>query len=183
MKNKVVWHEIILFAVVLFLILWKLLVYKVTLGLPMLWWLLGVVVGFLFIFLDRFVYSLVTHKDESLSMKIRDMIKKGQVFMAVEMLVNERQEQRELVMRSFLFIGVWVILGVFTVTSSVDFFARGFMLGIGTHLMFDLITDFVWNKPRFDLWFWQIKRKVADDEKRWFLGLSVLFYVLLASRL
>lgn len=183
MKNKLVWHEIILFAAALIFIGWKMLVGRTVFDLSLLWWLLGICLGFLFIFMDRVIYSFYTHKEEALSMKIRDLVIKKHFAEAVSFLVNERQEQRELVMRSFLFVGLWVVLSVFALTSSINTFARGFMLGMGTHLIFDLTTDFLWNKPRFDLWFWQIKRKVGDDEKMWFYGLSVLVYIFLASGL
>lgn len=183
MKNKLVWHEIVLFGVAVLLIGWKLLLRNISFDLSLMWWGLGLVVGFLFIFLDRFVYSLGTHPTESLSMKVNDLFKHGKVYEAVSTLVNERKEQRELVMRSFLFYGVWVILALFTMTTSFNSFARGLMLGIGTHLTFDLVTDYIYDKSRFDLWFWQIKRQVGNEEKKWFFGLAVLFYVLLAGGL
>ncbi len=183
MKNKLVLHEIILFGVALFLLLWKMFVRGTLMDLSLLWWFLGLVIGFLFIFSDRFIYSMYTHKDEELSQKIRDMFKKKQFMAGASYLLNERQEQKELVMRSFLFVGVWIVMSIFALTSSVNQFARGFMLGIGTHLIFDMVTDFIWNKTRFDMWFWQIKRKVGEDEKKWFFGLSVLIYVLLAGGL
>lgn len=183
MKNKLALHEIVLFGIALLLVLWKLLVGGMRVDLSLLWWLLGMVCGFLFIFLDRFIYSLYSHKEEPLSMKIRELFRTKRYSEGVSFLLNERQEQKELVMRSFLFIGVWVIMSVFTLTSSTNFFARGLMLGIGTHLVFDLSADFFWNKTRFDYWFWQIKRKIGNDEKKWFFGLSILIYVLLATGL
>ena len=183
MKNKVLLHEVVLFGAIVSLVAWKLLVRNISFDVSLLWWILGMMIGFMFIFLDRFIYTLVTHTTDSLSIKIKELFNNKKIFEGVSVLVNERREQRELVMRSFLFVAVWVILGLFTMTSSLNSFSRGFMLGIGTHLIFDLSTDFVLDKRRFDLWFWQIKREVGKDEKNWFFGLAVLFYVLLAGGL
>lgn len=180
MNNKILWHEVVLFLLMVYLVSWKIFYRNVSFDVSLLWWALGVIVGFIFIFLDRFVYSLFTHTTEPLSIKIRELFRQRKVFEAVSILINERREQRELVMRSFLFVAVWVILAFFTMTSSLNTFARGLMLGIGTHLIFDLSTDFVSDKPRFDLWFWQIKRDFGKDEKTWFFGFAVLFYILLA---
>ena len=180
MKNKLLWHEIFLFGVAILLILWKLLFRNAGFDLALLWWLLGLVFGFLFIFLDRFIYVFYTHKEDSLSTRVVTSFKNKKVGEGISMLLTERSEQRELVMRSFLFVGVWMVLAFFSMTSTVNFFARGLVLGIGSHLMFDVASDFLWDKNRFDLWFWQIKRKLSDDEKKWFLGLFVLGYVFLA---
>jgi hypothetical protein len=183
MKNKLVWHEIFLFGLAMILVLWKVLTGRIGFDIYLLWWLLGLVLGFLFIFLDRLVYGLYTHKEEFLSVQIRKSFKEKKWAEGFSLLVNERQEQKELVMRSFLFVGIWMVMSVFALTSSISYFARGFMAGIGTHLVFDLVSDYMWNKSRFDLWFWQIKRKIGEDEKKWFLGITVLIYVLLISGL
>ena len=37
--------------------------------------------------------------------------------------------------RSVLFVVVWVILTILTMTSVANTFSRGFMLGLGTHLV------------------------------------------------
>jgi len=86
-------------------------------------------------------------------------------------------------MRSFLFVATWIILGFLTVTSVSDYFARGFLLGIGTHLIFDFVYDYYYNKDRFDLWFWQIKREIPAQEKRLFLIIASLLYFVIAVRL
>lgn len=183
MKNSLLWHEICLFGVSIFLVFWKLILYRAAFGLPLLYWMLGMVIGFLFVFLDRVIYSLITHTEDPLSKRFKEMLIEKKYVLAIETVLNEKQEQRELVMRSFLFVAVWFVLGFLTMTSSINYFARGLILGIGTHLVFDLITDYVWNKDRFNLWFWQIKRKVGDDEKKWFVGLTALLYLLLANSL
>lgn len=117
---------------------------------------------------------------EALGIRLRELFGEKKFTEGLIMLLNERHEQKELVMRSFLFLLVWIVLALLTVTSVNSQFARGFMLGIGTHLIFDFVYDYFWNKERFNTWFWQIKRVVGEDEKKWMvIGLSVIYIVLI----
>ncbi|EKD52932.1 MAG: hypothetical protein ACD_61C00193G0010 [uncultured bacterium] len=179
-KDKVALHQYVLFAVLIFLLLLKVLMGNFVFDLSLLWWLLGAIVGFVFVFSDRFVYSFLMKPEEALATRIKDLFKNNKISEGLVILLNERNEQKELVMRSFLFLVVWLVMALLTVTSVSSPFARGFMLGIGIHLFFDLVYDYFWNHSRFDLWFWQIKRELGAEEKRWFLILGSIIFVLLA---
>ncbi len=139
--------------------------------------------GFVFVFSDRLFNSLVAKPNEVLNVRIKDLFSQGKVTGGLKLLLEERYDQRELVMRSFLFIIVWVILAIFTMTSVTNFFARGFVLGIGIHLIFDLIYDFITDKERLDMWFWQIKRTLEPEEKRWFVVIALVIFIFLAFSL
>ncbi len=135
----------------------------------LLWWLLGAVLGFVFVFGDRFIYRLFyNQKGEG---GVRDEAKR---------LLKEDYDQKELVTRSFLFLILWLVLAFFAVTSVVNFFGRGFVLGVGIHLVFDLIFDYTKDKGRLDEWFWQIKRTLEPEEKRGFVVFVSVAFVLLA---
>lgn len=181
-KDKMVLHQFVLFGVIGFLLLIGLFTGNFVFGIELLWWLLGAVIGFLFVFTDRLVNSFLTNPNESLALRLKELFGQRKFKEGLLMLLNERHEQRELVMRSFLFLVVWVVMSLFTITSVGSQFARGFMLGIGTHLVFDFVYDYYWNRERFNNWFWQIKRELSEDEKRWtVVGISVL-YVFLGLR-
>ncbi len=179
MKDKVVLHQYILFGVLILLILFKVITGNFVFGLELLWWLLGSVIGFMFVFTDRFVNSFLMKPDETLGLRLRDLFGQKKFSEGLLTLLNERHEQKELVMRSFLFVVVYLVLALLAVTSVSSSFGRGFILGIGIHLVFDLVFDYFWNKDRFNLWFWQIKRELSYDEKRWFVMLvSIVFGML-----
>lgn len=180
MRDKLSIHQIVLFGVLAILIVFKILVKSFFLDLYTLWWLLGGIIGFLFVFLDRFAYSFLMKPDEALGMKLKELFGTGKFAEGLATLLNERHEQKELIMRSFLFVVVWIVLALLTVTSVSAPFARGFVLGIGIHLVFDLLYDFYFNQERFNLWFWQIKREVSFQEKRWFVILVGIIFTLLA---
>lgn len=180
MKDKISTHQYVLFATLGILILWKVFTKNFVFDLGLLWWLLGSVIGFLFVFSDRFVYSFLMKPNEALGMRLKELFQGKKFDEGLILLLNERHEQKELVMRSFLFVMVWIVLALLTVTSIISPFGRGFMLGIGIHLAFDLVYDYFWNKERFELWFWQIKRVVSPEEKRWFVMIVSMIFVLLA---
>lgn len=180
MRDKLAIHQFVLFGVLVLLIIFKILVKSFVLDLYTLWWLLGAVVGFLFVFTDRFVYSFLVKPEEALGLRLKELFGTGKVIQGIVTLLNERHEQKELIMRSFLFVVVWIVLAILTVTSVSAPFARGLLLGIGIHLVFDLLYDFNFNQERFNLWFWQIKREVSSEEKRWFVLLVGAIFSILA---
>jgi hypothetical protein len=182
-KGKLWLHQLVLFGVLGVLILWSVFTKSFVFNLGLLWWLLGAMVGFLFVFLDRFFYSILSNPDETLSLRLKELFGQRNYAEGVKLLLAERYDQKELVMRSFMFLVVWIVLAFFTMTSVVNYFARGFMLGIGTHLIFDLVYDFIYEKERLDQWFWQIKRTLEPEEKFWFVVIVGVLYVLLAFNL
>jgi hypothetical protein len=181
-KGKLWLHQVVLFGVLGLLVLWSVVNKSFIFNLSLLWWLLGAMIGFLFVFLDRLVYSAFSGSNETLSLRIKELFSRRDYLNGARLLA-ERYEQKELVMRSFLFLVVWIVLAFFAATSVANFFARGFVLGIGTHLVFDLIYDFTHDKERLDLWFWQIKRTLEPEEKFWFVTIVGIVYVLLALSL
>ncbi len=181
--NKLVWHQIVLFLVLLFLTAVRLITRRWNFDIDLLWWWLGGVVGFLFVFSDRLVHSLVSNPGEMLSIKVRDLVKRGQMAEGLALTLSEKEKQINLMMRSALFIVVWLALAFWTATSVTNGFPRGFILGLGTHLIFDLLWDYSGKGRHMDNWFWQIKRKLSLIEIRGFVWVSSILYVLLALAL
>jgi hypothetical protein len=174
-KGKLWLHQMVLFGVLVVLLLWSVLNRNFVFNLGLLWWLLGAMIGFLFVFMDRFFYTVLINTNNTLGLKLKEINKKD-IVEGIKLLLVEKFDQKEMVMRSFLFLLMWIVLGFFTMTSVVNHFARGFMLGIGIHLIFDLIYDYIYDKERLDTWFWQIKRTLEPEEKRWFVMIvSVVF--------
>lgn len=146
MRNKILCHQVVLFSIFLGLTLLRLFSGQVRLDLNLIWWWLGGVLGFLFVFSDRLIYSLMGNRRE--------------------------------VMRSALFIVIWAVLAIFTVTSVGTGFPRGVVLGLGTHLIFDLWWDYRAGGRDIELWFWQVK-SVTKTEIDWFFRIAVSFYLLI----
>ena len=179
-KGKMWLHQLVLFGVLGLLILWSIINRSFIFNIDLLWWLLGAMIGFLFVFLDSVFYSVISKPGEISEIKIKELFAGKNFSDRVKLILAESFDQRELVMRSFLFLLVWIVLAFFTMTSVANMFARGFMLGIGTHLLFDFIYDYFKDKERLDLWFWQIKRTLEPSEKFWFMISVSVVYVFLA---
>ncbi len=181
--RKILWHEIILVAVLLILSGWRLWQGQWVLDVGVLKWWLGAILGFLFVFLDRLAAIAVTDPDRVLETKLKEVWGKGRIKEGLMMLLADRKKQEKLIMRTALFLVVWVVLALLSVTSVASFGARGFVLGIGTHLVFDLIWDYFKDKEKLSRWFWQSKGNFSEREMEVFFWLVVTAYVLIGWRL
>ena len=135
----------------------------------MLWWLLGSILGFLFVFTDRLVNVVVTNPDSVLSVKVKEVIKKKSLVLGLRTLLIERNDQEHLTMRSGLFVAVWMFLGIWGLLFVTHPLGRGLLAGIGIHLMFDLGWDYFNKSVGVTHWFWQIKRVLSPKEIRGFV--------------
>lgn len=180
MKNKVYWHEVALIAVLLVMTLVKLLIFRTGISLNLLWWALGMILGFIFVFMDRLVSVYYLHPEDDLSVRFKKLVVDRKYLLGFELLLKESWSQSNLVMRSAVFVIFWFVIAIFTMTSSVNHFGRGFVLGIGTHLIYDLVFDFMVEGDKgLNRWFWQVKREVEREEQKWFLGIALAVYLLL----
>lgn len=134
-----------------------------------LWWLLGAVAGFLFVFTDRLVNVVVTNPDSVLSVKVKEVIKRKSLVLGLRTLLIERNDQERLMMRSGLFVAVWLFLGFWGLLFVTHPLGRGLLAGIGIHLMFDLGWDYFNKGVGVNHWFWQIKRALSPKEIRGFV--------------
>lgn len=181
--RKIWWHEVILLAVLLMLTGWRLWQGSWTLSIDVLKWWLGAILGFLFVFLDRLAAVVMTEPDKVLETKVKEIWGKGKLREGLALLLAERSKQEKLVMRTALFLVVWVVLALLTATSVAGWAARGFVLGIGTHLVFDLVWDYAKERENLSRWFWQSKGNFSEKEMEIFFWLVVVTYVWLGWKL
>lgn len=181
--KKIWWHEIMLISVLLLLSGWRLWQGRWEMGVGVLQWWLGAIGGFLFVFLDRLAAVAMSDPDKVLETRLKEVWGKGKIKEGLSLLLVERGKQEKLVMRTALFLLVWVVLALLSVTSVIGWGARGFVLGIGTHLVFDLIWDYFKEREKLSRWFWQSKGNFSEVEMEVFFWLVVLAYVLIGWRL
>lgn len=179
--NKVLLHQYVLFGLFGLLILRKILFGSFYFDLGILWWLMGGMFGFLFVFIDSFVFDLFAHPNDVWSDRIKAFFDKRVIKDNIETLLREDQEPKVQIMRSILFLFVWFVLGFLTMTSVVNSFSRGLVLGIGTHLVFDFVYDYFYDSKRFEKWFWQIKREIKHEEKRNVMMVVCFLFFILAT--
>jgi hypothetical protein len=142
---------------------------------------LGGMVGFMLVLADRLIYIYWLKPHEQLSQQVRYYLAGGRWKQALSLLIARRQEQWQLVFRSFLFQVAWVPLALFALTSTGELFAGGLLMGMGLHMLYDDWMD----QKRDPAWlnrvlFWQVKRPVGMREQGWFLALLTAMFVILS---
>lgn len=140
---------------------------------------LGVLIGTLMLFLDRVVYTY-SYPQEQLSQHFVYLWKQKSYGQALALLYARRSEQQKLTFRSALFIGIWIPLAFFALTSTPALFGKGVVMGLMLHILYDS-----WRLQRMDptrlntRLFWQIGRPISHEEQLTFLwiisGLFMLF--------
>lgn len=171
--KKLLTHQGVFLVWLVILTLIKWLTNRWSFGLPMLYWWLGAVLGYVFVYLDVWFFELLNNFANAWRWNIKQLLS----------LVKHVEERDDLVMRSALFVMAWLILGFWTMTSVSNMFSRGLIFGLGTHLAIDIFWDVKQKGLQIDWWFRQIKRRIEDDEKKWFLVLAGLFYLWIAVNL
>lgn len=163
-----IWYGLIVFA--LNGITWPLSLQMLS----WVWWVVGVGVGVMILFLDRLVY-VYSYPNEQLSQTVMYHYKQKDYVNMLAVIDMRRQEQNKLTFRSALFIVIWVPLAFFALTSTTGLFGKGVVMGLMLHILYDS-----WKLQRIDSYrlnerlFWQIGRVVRSEEQ------LVLMYVMSA---
>lgn len=178
-ERKLIAHQLVLFGVLLSLTGWRLLTDKWSLGMDVYRWWLGAVVGFLFVFADRLVWAFWQKPDETLAIKMKELFAGGKLIEGLVLTLEERREQKKMMIRSVLFLAIWVVLTVLVLTSTVRSFPRGFMLGMGLHLGFDLLSDYLGKGRDVKWWMWQVKGEWGNKEIDWVVWGYMFFLIVL----
>lgn len=165
-EGRLLIHEIILVGVLLLMTGARLLTGFWNLDINIAWWWLGALIGFVFVFLDRIVYAFWQSSDKVMATQLKDIFGRGKFGQGIAMLLLERETQERLIIRSALFLLAWLVLALFAVFSVGNQFGRGFMFGLGVHLVTDLLKDYFGKGRDLNLWFWQIKRVIEPNEKQ-----------------
>lgn len=144
-----------------------------------LWWVLGVLVGVVLLFLDRFVYTY-SYPQEQLSQTVAHHLKEKDYKRAMEILDARREEQNKLTFRSALFMVVWAPLSFFALTSTSGLFGKGVVMGLMLHILYDAWRMQKTSPSRLnERLFWQIGRKIKHEEQLLFMwvvtGVFVVF--------
>ncbi len=147
---------------------------------PLSWsfWVAGVVLGVLLLFVDRIVYTY-SYPGAQISQQYLWLVKEKKYLAALDLLDSRRLEQERLSFRSALFMIIWVPLAFFALTSTAGLFGKGVVMG----LMFHILTD-SWRLQRSEprrlhvRLFWMIKREITDEERVVLLSIVTGIFVL-----
>ncbi|NMB57316.1 hypothetical protein GYA19_05285 [Candidatus Beckwithbacteria bacterium] len=162
--------------------------YKVwQLWLPVLSWFLGALVGFLVLEFDRIVDVYIGNPDTELSRYVKNYFKNRQLKKGWLVITKNKVLQQKLTFHSLLFQIIWILLALFTLTSTSSPFGKSFIMGLGLHLILEQWQDWVLNKNFFTkLYFWQINRELTFKEIKiylWIITIIVAFLFIFMTRI
>ncbi len=148
-------------------------------GVSQLWWIIGVVVGVLLVYLDRIAY-VYSFPNEQLSQQASWYFKEKKYFAALTLLDSRRHEQIKLTFRSALFMAAWVPLAFFALTSTASLLGKGVVMGVMLHILLDSWRIQRESPEKLNTrLFWQIGRVVTAEEQlvfMWVMSGVFLFF-------
>lgn len=145
-----------------------------------LWWVAGVAVGVLILFLDRLVY-IYSYPQEQLSQTTIYHYRQKDYRQMLSVLDGRREEQNRLTFRSALFMVIWVPLSFFALTSTSGLFGKGVVMGLMLHILYDAWRMQKVNPKRLnERLFWQIGRAVSHEEQLVFMWVVTALFVALS---
>jgi len=140
--------------------------------------LLGGILGMGIGIADRLVYAFVSKPEEEYSKHVQELVKQKKIKTLLVYLSEDQDSSRRLSTNNAIFLAVWVVLGLFLVTTTVIGFSRGLILGVGLSLVTDLYFDLQKTEALKQRLFWPIARPVTDQEMKitvyFFFGAFVL---------
>jgi hypothetical protein len=151
---------------------------------PQLWLdgftLIGGFVGFHFRVFEKLVRIYYLNKQDNLSVTVRQSLKQDRRQFIRYLFDETFLVPKRPIIGSFLFQVAWLILALFTLTSSSSYFGKGLVMGLGLDLLltswqFYLVS---WETYR-DRTFWLVSRSLSFQEVKNYLWVwSALFVVL-----
>lgn len=145
--------------------------------------LLGLVLGFWFILVDRMLHALYVEPEQEFSRKVQAAWLSKNIRLLLSLLLREGPaEQAHLISRSALFMVSFMAIAIYVVTSSTNSLGLGVVLGIGLHYCVDVISYYHFPELFAEHFLWQIKRKFSNREVKWMIG-GFLFYFLMLTLL
>ncbi len=141
------------------------------------WWIAGVVIGVLVLFVDRIVYTY-SYPGAQISQQFSWYIKEKKYLSALDLLDARKLEQERLTFRSALFMAIWVPLSFFALTSTTGLFGKGVVMGLMLHILYDSWRLQKTEPRRLHIrLFWLIKREITEEERLVFLWIITAIFV------
>jgi hypothetical protein len=152
--------------------------------LQLIWLFLGGVVGWNLVWLDYIAYAYILHPEAQVSQYIQFQVQNRRFKKVADMITLRRGEFDKLTTRSALFQFAWVVLTIFTLTSTAGWFGKTMIITLGLHLLVSAWQLYLKDKETLKKeLFWQIQRPVSNKELQWYMyilsGLFLWFVLIL----
>jgi hypothetical protein len=140
---------------------------------------LGLIIGFFIILIDRVTHAFYLYPESEFNQIIHQLIKQKKYFRALTILLTADDLQPKLLTRSALFLGVYIALTIFVLTSTGSTLGIGLVFGLGLRLTLDMFRYRPDPTAFHEQYLWQIKRKFSHSEVNQIVwGFSAFFVVI-----
>lgn len=153
---------------------------RFRIDLSLLTWCMGGVLAVGFIVFERLLHFLWLHPELAQSKRLKELLQARQFVPLFRYLISHDLQVSRLLGLSVLFLGSWMVLAAFIVSSSASFMAKGLVMGIGLRPV--LLILWHWRQPReiAEHLLWQVKRELSDTEIRVLSGCFMALFGLLS---
>src|SRR3989344_8518541 len=134
--------------------------------LQLVWLILGGILGWWLVWLDFVAFAYILHPEAQVSQYIKFQLDNRRFKKAAEMVTLRIGEFDKLTTRSALFQAAWVVLTVFTLTSTAGWFGKTMIMALGLHILIDQWQLYMKDKEALKKQlFWQIQRPIYPSYK------------------
>lgn len=139
---------------------------------------LGGIVGTFFPYTDSLIYAFFLRPEEPNSQQVRGMLKRGEFTNAIIYILDTRSERSKLLFHTILMQIVFLLFAFWVISSSANFFGKGFILGFVLSLSFDQLTELA-RGGNLDKWFVDFKLTLTREKALfyWILTFAFVLYL------
>lgn len=137
----------------------------------------GGIIGTLLPDIDHLIYVYYLRPQDYTSQRVNHMVENKQLKSTVNLLVETKDERKQLIFHTILFTLIFSVLLIFVVTSSGSLLGRGIVLAFLLHLLVDAYEEFTKN-GNLSRWTQKLPIKMDFNNSRIFLySVSVLLII------
>lgn len=137
---------------------------------------LGGLLGLFIPFLDSLCYVYLLRPYELSSQRVKYLVAKKQFQQAIKLIQETRPERGVMVIHSFLFEAVLIVLIILIITSSGSLIGIGLSMGIFLHLLVDQTSDYLAYK-NLNSWFFNLTEVLSFAAAKKYLIVGIVIFV------
>lgn len=134
----------------------------------------GGIMGLILPDVDHIIYVFFLGPQELTSQRVNFLIKKKDFLRTITLLYETRNDRKNLILHTFLFQIIFLVVTFFIITSSGSLLVRGLVLSFSIHLLVDQLADVFEIK---DLKNWTEPFSISIDRRNSIIYLAVVFFL------
>ncbi len=135
--------------------------------------LAGLSMGYFFIIIDHLLYFYYAVDSIPFVQHGRSLFKQKRYIALLRFALKNRNSMTRMITRSVLFVGVYIPLSFYIITSSQSTIGLGLVLGLGLRMVWDMIRFYRYTDYFQEIFLWQITRSLSAKEIRILVAIFV----------